>query len=66
MKRKRGDLPPNVVRLRAFPPAPPSKTAIIEGIKLMKVFLRIQSGRDRKQVLELARQLAPEEANRRR
>ena len=63
MKRKRGDLPPNVVRLRAFPPAPPSRTAILEGLKLMQVFLKIQSGRDRKRVLGLARQLAPIDAN---
>jgi hypothetical protein len=29
----------------------------------MQVFLRIETGRDRKRVLELAKQLAPIEAN---
>jgi hypothetical protein len=59
MKGKRGGLPPNVVTLRASRPGPPSTAAILEGLKLMQVFLRIESGRDRKRVLDLARALAP-------
>jgi hypothetical protein len=63
MKGKGRGLPPNVVRLRASRPGPPSTAAIVEGLKLMQVFLRIETGRDRKRVLELAKQLAPIEAN---
>ena len=66
MKGKGRDLPPNVLRLRASRPRPPSTAAILEGLKLMQVFLRIETGRDRKRVLELARQLAPIDANTRR
>ena len=58
MKGKGRGLPPNVVRLHASRPRPPSTAAILEGLKLMQVFLRIETGRDRKRVLELARQLA--------
>jgi hypothetical protein len=65
MKGKGRSLPPNVIRLRASRPGPPSTAAILEGLKLM-VFLRIETGRDRKRVLELARQLAPSDANARR
>jgi hypothetical protein len=63
MKSKGRGLPPNVIRLRASRPGPPSTAAILEGLKLMQVFLRIESGRDRKTVLDLARQLAPNNAN---
>jgi hypothetical protein len=63
MKGKGRGLPPNVVTLRAPRLRPPSTAAILEGLKLMQVFLRIETGRDRKRVLELARQLAPIEAN---
>jgi len=63
MKGKGRGLPPNVVRLRASKPRPPSTAAIIEGLKLMQVFLRIETGRDRKRVLELASQLAPSDAD---
>ena len=64
MKGKGRGLPPNVIRLRASRPnPPPSTTAILEGLKLMQVFLRIETGQDRKRVLDLARQLAPIDAN---
>jgi hypothetical protein len=66
MKGKRGGLPPNVIKLRASRPGPPSTAAILEGLKLMQVFLRIETVRDRKRVLDLARQLAPIDANTRR
>ena len=59
MKGKGSALPPNVISLRASRPGPPSTAAILEGLKLMQVFLRIESGRDRKRVLDLAKQLAP-------
>jgi hypothetical protein len=62
MKGKRG-LSPNVITLRASRPRPPGTAAIVEGLKLMQVFLRIETGRDRKRVLELAKQLAPIDAN---
>jgi hypothetical protein len=63
MKGKRGGLPPNVITLRASRPRPPSTAAILEGLKLMQVFLRIETGRDRKTVLDLAKQLALDDAN---
>ena len=66
MKGKGRGLPPNVVRLHASRPGPPSTAAILEGLKLMQIFLKIETGRDRKRVLDLARQLAPIDANTRR
>jgi hypothetical protein len=66
MKGKGRSLPPNVMTLHASRPRPPSTAAILEGLKLMQVFLRIETGRDRKRVLDLARQLAPNDANTRR
>jgi hypothetical protein len=63
MKGKGRGLPPNVITLRASRPGPPSTAAILEGLRLMQVFLRIETGQDRKRVLELARQLAPVDAN---
>ena len=63
MKGKGRDLPPNVIRLRASKPRPPSTAAILEGLKLMQVFLRIETGRDRKRVLELAKELAAIDVN---
>jgi hypothetical protein len=62
MKGKGRSLPPNVITLRASPPRPPSTAAILEGLKLMQVFLRIETGQDRKTVLDLAKQLAPIDA----
>jgi hypothetical protein len=64
MKGKRSGLPPNVVTLRASRPRPPSTAAILEGLKLMQVFLRIETARDRKTVLDLAKQLALDDASR--
>jgi hypothetical protein len=64
MKGKGRGLPPNVITLRASRPRPPSTAAILDGLKLMQVFLRIETARDRKTVLELARQLAPVDVNR--
>jgi hypothetical protein len=66
MKGKGRGLPPNVISLRASRPGPPSTAAILEGLKLMQVFLRIETGQDRKRVLDLAKQLAPIDANTRR
>jgi hypothetical protein len=63
MKGKGRSLPPNVVSLRASRPRPPSTAAILEGLKLMQVFLRIETARDRKSVLDLAKQLAPIDAS---
>jgi hypothetical protein len=63
MKGKRGGLPPNVISLRASRPGPPSTAAIIEGLKLVQIFWRIETARDRKRVLDLAKELAPIDAN---
>ena len=63
MKGKGSGLPPNVVTLHACRPRPPSTAAILDGLKLMKVFLRIETGQDRKRVLDLAKQLAPIDAD---
>jgi hypothetical protein len=64
MKGKGRGVPPNVVTLRASKPRPPSTAAIIEGLKLMQIFLKIETARDRKDVLDLAKQLALDDANR--
>jgi hypothetical protein len=58
MKGKGSGLPPNVLTLHASRPRPPNTAAILEGLKLMQVFLRIETARDRKTVLDLAKQLA--------
>jgi hypothetical protein len=58
MKGKGRSLPPNVIRLCASRPGPPSTAAVLEGVKLLKVFLTIEAARDRKKVLDLAKQLA--------
>ena len=63
MTDKRGSLPPNVVRLHACRPLPQSTAVILGGLKLMRVFLRIQTGQDRKRVFDLAKQLALNDAN---
>jgi hypothetical protein len=63
MKRKRRGLPPNVTRRSGSRPDPPSKAAILQGLKLMRVFLTIESGRNRKTVLDFAKQLALSDAN---
>jgi hypothetical protein len=63
MKGKRSGLPPNVVTLRASRPRPPSTAAILEGLKLIQVFFLIETGQDRKRVLDLAKQLAPIDAD---
>jgi hypothetical protein len=63
MKDERGGLPLNVVRLHASRPRPPNTAAILGGLKLMQVFLRIQTGQDRKRVFDLAKQLALNDAN---
>jgi hypothetical protein len=62
MTGKGRGLPPNVLTLGAFRPRPPSTAAILEGLKLMQVFLRIEAARDRKMVVDLAKQLAPIDA----
>jgi hypothetical protein len=64
VKGKGRGLPPNVITLRASRPRPPSTAAILEGLKLMQVFLKIETARDRKTVLDLAKQLALDDANR--
>jgi hypothetical protein len=63
MKDKRGNLPPNVLTLRASRRRPPSTAVILEGLKLIQVFMRIETAQDRKTVLDLAKQLAPIDAN---
>ena len=64
MKGKGRRLPPNVVQLHPPKPRPPSTAAVIEGLKLIQVFLRIEARQDRKRVLELATQLAPSDWSR--
>jgi hypothetical protein len=63
MKGKGRGLPPNVARLRASRLGPPGTAAIPEGLELMRVFLRIETRRNRKKVLDLAKQLAPIDAD---
>jgi hypothetical protein len=63
MEDKRGSLPSNVVRPHASRPGPRNTAVMLGGLKLMKVFLRIQTGQDRKRVFDLAKQLALNDAN---
>jgi hypothetical protein len=63
MKGKGSGLPPNVIRLLTSRPRPPSTAVILEGLKLIQVFFRIETGQDRKAVLDLAKQLAPIDAD---
>ena len=63
MKGECNGLPPNVVRLRASRPRPPGTAAIVTGLQLIEAFLKIDSEADRKKVLDLARQLAPIDAD---
>jgi hypothetical protein len=62
MKGKGRGLPRNVVRLRTSRPRPPSTAAVLAGLQLFNVFLKISSEQDRKRVLDLAKQLAPADA----
>jgi hypothetical protein len=58
MKRKRRRPPSNVIKLfKPSRPPPLSTAAILEGFELLKVFWKIEDGRDRKTVLEVAKQL---------
>jgi hypothetical protein len=59
MKGKRSGRPPSAVRLRASRIGRTGTAAIPEGLELMRVFLRIETRRNRKKVLDLAKQLAP-------
>ncbi len=63
MKDKRGSLAPNVVTLRASRPRRQSTAVFLGGFKLLRVFLRIQTGQDRKRVFDLAKQLALNDAD---
>ncbi len=63
MNSKRSGPPPNVTTLRASRLGPPGTAAILEGLKLMQVFLRIKTLRDRNKVLDMARQLALNDAD---
>jgi hypothetical protein len=63
MKGKGSGLPPNVVRPQPCGPRPQSTAVFLGALKLMKVFLRIQTGQDRKRVFDLAKQLALNDAN---
>jgi hypothetical protein len=62
MKGKGRGLPPNVTRSRSARRGRPGSAAILEALKLVQIFLKIGAARDRKRVIELARQLAPAEA----
>jgi hypothetical protein len=63
MEDKRSSLSLNVVRLHACRPRRQSTAVFLGGLKLLRVFLRIQTGQDRKRVLDLAKQLALNDAN---
>jgi hypothetical protein len=59
MKGKRRGPPSNVIKLpKPSRPPPLSTAAILEGFELIKVFWKIEGGRDRKTVLEVAKQLS--------
>jgi hypothetical protein len=63
MKGKRSGHSPSVVRLRASRLGRTGTAVIPEGLELMRVFLRIETRRNRKKVLDLAKQLAPIDAD---
>jgi hypothetical protein len=48
MKGKGRGLPPNVISLRTSRPGPPSTAAILDGLELMRVVMRIETARDRR------------------
>jgi hypothetical protein len=58
MKGKRRGPPSNVIKLFKPPRPPLSTAAILEGFELIKVFWKIEDGRNRKTVLEVAKQLS--------
>jgi hypothetical protein len=62
MKGRRRGLPSNAVTLRTSRPRPPSTAAVLAGLQLFNVFLKIGSAQDRKKVLDLAKQFAPADA----
>jgi hypothetical protein len=62
MNDNRNGLPPDLVRLRTSRPQP-STAAILTGLQLIEAFLKISNDADRKKVLDLARQLAPVDAD---
>ena len=63
MRGKRGGPPSNVATMRAALLAQPGAASFLEGLELIRVFLKIRSEADRKRVLDLAKQLAPIDAN---
>jgi hypothetical protein len=59
MKGKRRGPPSNVIKLvRPSRPPPLSTASILEGLELIKVFWKIGTGHDRKQVFDLAKRLS--------
>ena len=62
MKGRGRGVPADVIRLRTSRPRPPGTAAVLAGLQLFNVFLKIGSEQDRKKVLDLARQLAPADA----
>jgi hypothetical protein len=58
MKGKRRGPPSNVIKLFKQSRPPLSTAVILEGFELIKVFWRIEDARNRKTVLEVAKQLS--------
>jgi hypothetical protein len=63
MKDKRGDPPSNIFSLSKPAPPVPTSATILEGLELIRVFLTIRTAFDRKQVLQLAKEMAANDSN---
>jgi hypothetical protein len=63
MKDKRGDPPFNVVPMVQPARHPPTSAMVADGLELIRIFLTIRTAFDRKQVVQLAKELAANGSN---
>jgi hypothetical protein len=65
MKDEKGGPRSNVIALirKQSGPTPLTSVMMLQGLELIRVFMTIPSGERRKQILELAKQIAAEDAN---
>jgi hypothetical protein len=63
MKGKQVGPPSNIARLRESRLGAADSASILDGLQMISIFLKIESEGDRKKVLDLAKQLAPVDAD---
>jgi hypothetical protein len=65
MKDEKGGPASNVINLirKQSGPTPLTSVMVLQGLELVKVFLKISSAERRKQIVEFAKQLATEDTN---